>query len=385
MMKKRRFYLSLFVFVCAIGLFAAFFLEPLVLLLAKRQLANICPESVIEIKAFRMSPLKEAVFSGIEVARKDAYQLRLKEARIEYSLFSLLSGRLKRLALSNADIKVSLKDKGIIALKGYFSLPQSGNKAFSVACVSVDGINLDVAASDVVLKGSCAAGADLGKEPIGSIDLKVKELAYGGLKVKNALLTAGQKEGGLLSVEEVSYNKARVSSVKGNTFLDGNTLVIDGLTANFLGGSVNGSARLAIATVPGYSVEARFTSLDSAVLTKEFELKEKVDLEGRVSGRIKVEGGFGRFSVLEGDLSADSPGGTMTLNDTRYLQGVADASQQPLDIVIESFRNYHYDTGTARLSLEGGAVKLEVHLQGEAGKRSWTVVLHDFATNKEGL
>ncbi|MDP2911079.1 MAG: hypothetical protein Q8N76_01950, partial [Candidatus Omnitrophota bacterium] len=60
------------------------------------------------------------------------------------------------------------------------------------------------------------------------------------------------------------------------------------------------------------------------------------------------------------------------------LENVAKQSNQPLDIIVESFRNYNYNNGMISLGMESGNLVMDIKLDGKAGKRNLAVVLHNF-------
>jgi hypothetical protein len=61
------------------------------------------------------------------------------------------------------------------------------------------------------------------------------------------------------------------------------------------------------------------------------------------------------------------------------LKKIAQGSQQPLDIVVESLKKYHYNSGGLKLFLEKGNLVLDLALEGEAGKRHINITLHDYS------
>ncbi|MDD5254494.1 MAG: YdbH domain-containing protein [Candidatus Omnitrophica bacterium] len=384
-MKKPAFYKLLIVLALCLAVFSVVFVKQLVLGLVKKQLSAVCPGSSVVIAGLKLRPFTEVVFSGIELSKKGVYRITCKEAGVNWSPVLLLRGKIKMVALRNTEVLVSLGDKSILSLKDSFRLPAGPKAGFALASVSLENMKLDIGASDLVLRGEFSAKAGLGTTLSGALNLRAGEIEASGFKVKNVLLEIKENAPGALFIEEAGYNKAKIRALKSPVAFEDNALAFDDISADFLGGNVRGKARFSFDAEPRYDAEVKFSSLDTAVLAYDFELNEKVELTGKMSGTLKAQGTFKEISLLSGSFSADAPGGVLTLKDTSYLQGVADASQQPLDIVIESFRNYRYNTGIAQVSLEEKAVKLEAHLAGEAGKRSWTVVLHDFQSHKEGL
>jgi hypothetical protein len=50
---------------------------------------------------------------------------------------------------------------------------------------------------------------------------------------------------------------------------------------------------------------------------------------------------------------------------------------------VDSFKNYRYNAGVVELSLQGPDLVFDIRLEGDAGKRDLTIVLHDFKLTKE--
>jgi hypothetical protein len=68
----------------------------------------------------------------------------------------------------------------------------------------------------------------------------------------------------------------------------------------------------------------------------------------------------------------------MVVKDETMLKNMARAADQPLDILMESFKDYHYNTGVMKLGLARDDLNLDIILDGEKGKRNLSVTLHDF-------
>ena len=101
-------------------------------------------------------------------------------------------------------------------------------------------------------------------------------------------------------------------------------------------------------------------------------------MSGFLSGELLLNGDRNTIEVLTGDFSTAHIGGTLVINDTRFLENIARNTNQPVDILVESFQNYHYNSGTMKLSKEKDNLILDVALDGELGKRDLTVTLHNF-------
>jgi hypothetical protein len=88
--------------------------------------------------------------------------------------------------------------------------------------------------------------------------------------------------------------------------------------------------------------------------------------------------------MLSGSFSTLTPGGTLVIMDAKFLENMARNTQLPLELLVEDFKNYRYNTGLLSLGLEDNNIILKVALEGEAGKRNLNVILHDFKLGREG-
>jgi hypothetical protein len=48
-------------------------------------------------------------------------------------------------------------------------------------------------------------------------------------------------------------------------------------------------------------------------------------------------------------------------------------------MLVESFKNYRYNTGILKLSLDKGNLIFDITLDGEAGRRKLDIVVHGFS------
>jgi hypothetical protein len=69
----------------------------------------------------------------------------------------------------------------------------------------------------------------------------------------------------------------------------------------------------------------------------------------------------------------------MVVRDETMLKNMAQAADQPLDILMESFKDYHYNTGVMKVGKVKDDLSLDIALDGEKGKRNLSVTLHDFS------
>jgi len=150
------------------------------------------------------------------------------------------------------------------------------------------------------------------------------------------------------------------------------------LTAQTLGGRIEGNVRLKMDKGRQYLIELKFINLDLDKFVKDFNLDDKIQISGRLGGRLSLEGENLVIKLIDGNFIAGQDGGILTIKDERFLENVAKRSGQSLDILVESFKNYPYNKGLMKLSLKKGDLVFNIALDGEAGKRDLNIILHDF-------
>ncbi|MFH1281952.1 MAG: hypothetical protein ABIH91_04490, partial [Candidatus Omnitrophota bacterium] len=104
---------------------------------------------------------------------------------------------------------------------------------------------------------------------------------------------------------------------------------------------------------------------------------------GMFSGEIKLKGQGAVIEALGGNFLAHPSGGTLVIMNTKFLENIVLSMRQPVNLLVESFKDYHYNAGVMDLSLEHNNVMLKMSLDGKTGKRDLNVVLHDFGIKKE--
>ncbi|MCR4336806.1 MAG: YdbH domain-containing protein [Candidatus Omnitrophica bacterium] len=129
---------------------------------------------------------------------------------------------------------------------------------------------------------------------------------------------------------------------------------------------------------PNSHAELNFSNVDLARVTEDFNMEEKLQMTGKMGGRLTLNSQCLDIKILDGSLVADRAGGELVIKDMRFLENMSGQSHEPMDIMIESFKDYHYDTAVAGLSLEDDNLVADMALEGEKGKRSIKIILHEF-------
>ena len=289
-------------------------INPLILFLVRRELKIRLPGSVVEIFRCRFNPLGKLSFSDIKINKAPVYDVRIRYLSFGFSLLSIFK-----------------------AYQG--DLP---------------GI-------------------------IESCDISLDSLGVNNARINNGYLKVARgSDNGVIGCAEFKYEKLRVTDIKAKASLKDDYLRIDPLSGRLLGGILKGNSFISLKAPLGYQADLNFTNLDLDIFMKDFAFDEKAEVTGQVSGFLKLQGENQFVRVLDGNLASGKEGGSLTIKDTRFLQNLARSSGQDLDLVVESFKNYRYNTAKTTIVLENNNIVFLINLNGSAGKRSLNLTFHDF-------
>jgi len=182
----------------------------------------------------------------------------------------------------------------------------------------------------------------------------------------------------------MKYDKLNISAIKSAVRLLGKELFLDGVSACALDGDIGGNLKFRIALDIDYGADLKFTNLDIARFINDFDLKEKFEMTGRLGGDLTLKGKGTDIEILNGRLSSLESGGMLMIKDTKFLENMARNINQSLDLLVENFKNYHYNIATIKLFLDKSNLIIDAALDGETGKRNLNIVLHGFRLKKEG-
>jgi hypothetical protein len=378
-MKKLFFILlavSFFIFLSSI------FINSAIIFLAKRQLNTIFKGSKVTIGSCRLNPVKQLSLFEISIKNKQAYDFLIKEAKVEYSLFSIFKGEILKFSLKGANIYFNLPQKSIAEFSQYFNL---GSKSvFLVKSLELSNFNLDLKAKDFNISGVLSSQMNLIERIAEYLDIKIDSLGIQGFNLNDVTLKTGQGlSEGHFGINRMKYNKLNISEIKSQVKLSGRELFLEGLSAKALDGNIGGNLKFKIDQDFSYGAILSITNLDITRFINDFDLKEKFEMTGRLSGDLIFKGKGSDIEILNGKLSSLESGGMLIIKDTKFLENMARDTNQSLDLLVENFKDYHYNIGTIKLFLDNSNLILDTVLDGETGKRNINIVLHDFRSKKE--
>jgi hypothetical protein len=376
-------YLGYFLFIVSLFiLWIYLFIEPAVIFLAKGQIEKILPAAVVSIGRLDIKPFHHLTFSDIEINKYPVYDFKIKEAGIAYNIFSLLGAKIIKFHLKEADISVNMAQNNLSEFNKYLNLKARGG--FSLGALELSNANLQVESRDLNLR----AQLSLELEPLNQIvrycALNIDSLDFNGFHLQDASLRVKQMpEAGEFSVGLMRYDKLRVKGIKSKAVLEGSRLRLDSLRADFLEGQIQGDLDFRIDKKPQYLLNLKFLDCAVSAFVRDFNLQKKFTASGLLSGALTLKGSGPDLSILSADFLAVKPGGVLSIVDTKFLEGMARNSGESLDLLVESFKNYRYNEGVIKLSLDKNNLILEAALEGEAGRRNLTVTIHNFELWRE--
>jgi hypothetical protein len=358
-------------------------LKPIIISLAKAQLSKVFIDSKVSIRGCNLKLLHVLTLSGMEIKKGQIYDFKIKEVNIQYKPLSIINRNISKISLKDALIIVNLRQDNILGLSKHINL-QPQKRIFLINLIDLSNLDLDINSTDLILQAKLSVRLNLAKQLIDYLNLQIDSLKKAEFRLQKAYLEINQMPSyGQLYIEQFKYNKVKIDKITSIAKLKDKSLFLGPLTADVFGGSIEGEIRFEIEKNGKYFMYLKFKDLDLNTLINDFNLNEKVQINGRLDGAVTLKGIGLQINVLDGDFTTAEPGGTLTIKDTGFLEKIARNSNQPLDILVESFKDYHYNNGVMRLSLEGDNLILVIDLEGETGKRNLNIIVHNFKLRRE--
>jgi hypothetical protein len=353
-------------------------LGPLSRCIAAYLLKNVFVGARVKISTPQIHPFSSASFFNLGLSRESLYDFRFREISLRYNLASIVKGRIRQIAIRDASLVLSLRQRGIEGAGVNLHLGTRGRPP-AVERLELSGVSLDLRSQDFRLKGKISLAMDLVARSIDSCCIEIESLEGSGFQLSGAFLSAGGAAAqNRLYIESVQYDKLKLEQIQGRVIFEPGEIIFSNIAGRFLEGKFSGDARINLRDGPAYLVSLNLDNLDLSSFIKDAELEDKVAATGRLTGSLNFKGTGIGLTFLDGGLYAEQPGGALTIKDDEYLKNIASSSHQPMDLLVESFRNYQYNIGKCVLRKERDNLILDISLEGGTGKRELTVVVHDF-------
>jgi len=358
-----------------------FFAKPILLPIINKELQKSFKES--SVSGFRLT--KNFIeFQNIEIKRGALCYFKIKEARLYYNLNSIVNKKIEKVLLNEISAKVDIGRDGLPWLYPFPVVAQKGGSKFSITKFEVTNINLDLTKDDIEIKGNASLQLDILTGFIDYLKLNNFSLKTNKIEIEGISLSAAQnQEAGKFYIKAVNYSKLKIGDVIGKSELKGNVLNISPILVDFLGGSVKGEFNVMLNLDMNYNLRLSSQGMEIKRFVNDMKFNEKLDMTGMLDGEFYLSGKTGEIKDIKGNFHTDNSGGVLVIKDKTFLKNIAKQANQPLDIIVESFRNYNYNNGMISLAIENNNLIMDMKLNGKAGKRNLTAVLHDFKKEKE--
>jgi hypothetical protein len=350
------------------------FAPPLIVATVKKSLTNVLPGASVDIKSCSLWPLGSGTLSGLEIRRPGVYNILIPSIAARLKVPGLLIDiYLKEIVVSIRESNTRLAD-----ITRYVSLQPSGRQFLPVGNIQLSGIQLDVQTADAQLQATGSMILRPAANEFQRISLNIPVMEYAGVKIINGSVNAAVRKPGRCTIERLNAGRLIVRDISANIALDNNTIRFEDLSSYVLGGSIQGKGHIALTGSMPYEATISATGLNLSVLVADFDFKEKLELSGIADGSISIKGISNKFTRLAGDFNTLSPGGVLNIKDQSTIDMIAQRSGQARDLISRSFTDYRYNQAQARLYAQDNKLILDAAFEGQMGKRSIQVVLHDF-------
>ncbi|MGD0336839.1 MAG: hypothetical protein ABSB18_07070, partial [Candidatus Omnitrophota bacterium] len=260
--------------VCILILAVSISVKPIIILLVRKHVGSIFVQSRITTGGYVLRIHREIRLFDIEIKRQGAYDIKIKEAAIQYNLFSVFKPDFLKLSLKEVKIYMNRPDRGIREFAGYLKVGPGNAPIFGY--LEVSGLALDLNTLDVTAKAVLSWGINLPARTVDYLDVKLDIFKMFGVEAQDAFLKLGPLAGiDNFKVAQMKYDKLAIDDIKGKAALQGNAFSLSGASAKTLDGGIQGDFKLEIDKGIRYLVNLRCVALDIEKFVRDFELQEK--------------------------------------------------------------------------------------------------------------
>ncbi|HTY45972.1 MAG TPA: YdbH domain-containing protein [Patescibacteria group bacterium] len=343
------------------------------------RLRSVFPGAQVTIGGCRHRFAGWLAFSDINIKKGRLYAFCLKQLRIDYSLPLLLRGVIPEVVVQGGSVNITTPGQQLSQFSKQLVLGSGRGASVQIASCRVSDIDWDIDTQDWQCKGSISVTAQPLALRLVGLRLACAYLQGQGLRLDDVFLKVDRGSSpGEVRVERLKYNKVKIEQIKGTVELTDRLLSFKSVTGQALGGSLTADLDLQIDKNPSYRARLSASQVALERITGDLELGEKVQMRGKFSGALELAGQNLTMHNVTGGFSLTGGAGNLTIKDTDMLQRLAQNNQQSMDILVENFKDYNFDTGVVKLFLDTqGDLVLAVDLEGKAGKRNLEVVVHD--------
>ena len=365
---------------CALAIY--FYTDNVVLVIAKKQIRNFCPESVVRIKGCKVEPAHLISINDLEIKVPGVYNIHITQLKISYSILSLIKGGIRGFYMGETSFNVNMRDKDVSRIREHFNL-ETGKRGLKVDNIEVSNLYLQVDTRDIDFSGKVSLAVSPEEKLVKNIFLEIESMDMMGMFLGKGYIKGTPSAGGAeCYFQKVKYNDIKLKDILGKFYCNEKLLLLDSFSAKIFDGSVFGNMRYDLDQARGFIFELNAAAVKISTLVRELNLEEKFQMTGEVGGKAVLLGNGFSLLGIEGSFTTEPGGGVLTINDVSFLENMAKKSGESLDILMKSVTEYQYSVGVLKLSSGMNALILDATLEGFSGKRNFKVILHDILSKK---
>lgn len=347
--------------------------KPAVLFLTQKVLKKRFSLDVVGIENIEFKRFNEICLRGVKVEKKELFSLKAQKIQLRLDFFDRVKAKRFKAVVQSAALSIKRPNQNFVSYLQMYISQEPSNVMFSgIECLDCD---LNVRFKDLQVVGKFSTDVDLIQQTVNSLHLNISSLKYQALNLENVLLWATRSNNrGEFTAVKILYDKVAVTEINSLVRLENKSLILDDVSANIFDGNISGDAVISMTVVPAYQARLQFRGLDISRFVESFELNNKFMMIGKAKGNIQLQGQGVKLEILDGDFMVDNAGGRLMIKDVSFFDHIP--YRTSVDGLVESVQDYYYHTGSAKLSLQDQGLAVDVHLDGEQGKRDFNIILH---------
>ncbi len=345
---------------------------------AGKQFEALYPGGSVVVKSIEFWPPGRVSASGIFCSSPAGLRVSVEKAVVSYAGVSLLRGIIPEARVEGVSFIAGIPGKPFAAVlpRGFRGSKARGAARFGIGRVVCERCSFDIKARDITVSGSVSVAADVQARHIRGLDLRVPSVRVGEFEAKDVVSSMRDQAPGVFHVGKVSFSKCKAGAFSARLYARPGVLVLKDISGILWSGEISANVLLRLDLPVSYDCTVRADNIDLAKAVSALELAERLELTGAIGGTAHCAGIAGEIPAITGRLTASRSGGVLNILDKRLLAPLAQRSNQPVDMLVQGFKNYQYRRAAVGISSQDNAMVFRVGFSGEQGKREFDITWH---------
>jgi hypothetical protein len=348
--------------------------RPILVYLLSANLSKQLGPVKISIGRLALGPQRLSL-SGVKIIQDKSLDIKIKNISLDYGFFKR---EITKISLNGSYVRLNISQKKIREIAEPW-LKKQAKGFLKIKVVEITGLDLNLELDGLRLNAIVSASLDIEKGLPINYFLQIISLEKQNYYLKNAFFKmSDNKAEGSFYVKEMGLGRMKIKDIKGKSrFEDRREIYFEKIEAETLDGKMAGDIDFSVREKT-YSFDLDLHNIALEALAQSFDFEKKLGISGELSGNIRISAKDEELLDIKGDLAVPLPGGDFIIKDQKFLKTIASNSNQSLQMVNESFKDYHYSEGVLELSLKEGNLVIKADLNGEKGRRDFLITYHAF-------